>query len=124
MSNCKVQNTPLTIVFGAFIHRISLESPSRLHYSFYLLINFLFWNIAKFSSSWIEYKDKALEKGNFSGKKMAKKEKREDFGYFNTVRKLWTFLEERMFPSKGIIILTMVAVFLIEIVLRLWLGGI
>lgn len=52
---------------------------------------------------------------------MAIKEKKEDFGYFNILleSKAVNFPKARMFPSKGIIILTMVAIFLIEIVLQL-----
>lgn len=52
---------------------------------------------------------------------MAIKDKKEDFGYFNILleSKAVKFPKARMFPSKGIIILTMVAIFLIEIVLQL-----
>lgn len=66
-------------------------------------------------------KIKLWKRGTFLGEKMAIKEKKEDFGYFNILleSKAVNFPKARMFPSKGIIILTMVAIFLIEIVLQL-----
>lgn len=66
-------------------------------------------------------KIKLWKRGTFLGKKMTIKEKKKKTGYFNILleSKAVKFPKARMFPSKGIIILIMVAIFLIEIVLQL-----
>lgn len=52
---------------------------------------------------------------------MAIKEKKEDFGYFSILleSKAVNFPKARMLPSKAVIILTMVAIYLIETALQL-----